>query len=117
MAEVELDSMPMPKFHGLVKVIFHLIAVAGCLAGVFIIIEGYRMFGTKMMTGSWALEQIFIASIYGVLVIILSLTVLGLAYGYLAMVKAQIDTRNAIISYTQLKTAHCYQSTNQNSAT
>ena len=100
------EMMVMPRFHGLVKVVFHIVAVLGCLGGLLVIIEGFNRFGAKMLTYSWAMEKVLIAGISGLLVIILSLTVLGLVYGYLAMVKAQIDSRNAIVSYTQLKTEH-----------
>jgi len=111
--EMKEETMAMPKLHGLVKVVFHIIAVLGCLGGLLVILEGFNRFGAKMMTNNVATEKVLIASFSGVLVIVLSLTVLGLAYGYFAMVKAQIDSRNAIVSFTQMKTEHCYETTNQ----
>jgi len=97
------DVMALPRFYGLVRVVFQIIAVLGCLGGALVILDFFNRSGGR------SIERLISTSAPGILGIVLSLMLLGLAYCFLAMVKAQIDSRNAIVSYTSLKTANLHK--------
>lgn len=90
------NEMSLPKYYDLVKLVAQIGAVLGCIAGAVAILGGFGAFSYGFMAGMTAIFG-------GVVTILLSLAGLGATYCFLAIVKAQIDSRNAIISYTASK--------------
>jgi hypothetical protein len=90
------NEMQLPKYYELVRIVAQVGAVLGCLAGVITIFGGLAAFRYGFMTGMTAIFG-------GVVTIVLSLAGLGVTYCFLAMVKAQIEARNAIVKYTLQK--------------
>ncbi|MGR5166339.1 hypothetical protein ACPV5L_03925 [Vibrio astriarenae] len=88
------NNMDLPQYYGLVKFVAQVGASLGCISGSVAILGGLGMFNFGFMAGITAISG-------GVLTIIISLAGLGVTFCFLAMVKAQIDTRNAIISFTE----------------
>lgn len=86
-------TMEMPKYYDLVRLVAQIGAVLGCLSGAFAILTGLSAFNYGVAMG-------FTAIFGGLVTIVLSLAGLGITYCFLAMVKAQIESRNAIIQYT-----------------
>ncbi len=84
------SDMALPQFYDLVRITSQIGAALGCIAGVFYVFGGFK-FG--FMGG-------LISIFSGIFMVIFSLTGLGVAYCFLAIVKAQIESRNAIIKYT-----------------
>ncbi len=84
--------MEMPKYAGLVRVLAQIGAALGCLLGGLIIFGGLAAFRFGLLAG-------FSAILGGFWYILGSLAGLGIVYCFLAIVKAQIDTRNAVINY------------------
>lgn len=89
-------EMALPRYYGLVRLVAQIGAVLGCLAGVVVMFISFAAFQFGFIAGISAMFN-------GVVIIILSLAGLGISYCFLAIVKAQIDTRNAIIKYISLK--------------
>ena len=90
------DLMVMPKFASLAKLVSQVGACFGCFLGLVIIIAGLGSFQFGILAGIAAIG-------WGVASIVISLAGLGWTYCFLAIVKAQIDTRNAVIEYTLRK--------------
>lgn len=91
--EKEMENeMPLPRYYGLVRLVAQIGAALGCLAGLMQIVSSFSAFKFGFMAGASVLFS-------GVLTIIGALAVLGVAYCFLAIVKAQIESRNAIVSY------------------
>ena len=65
-------------------------------SGVVSTLTGFAVFAYGFMAGMTAIFS-------GVVIIILSLASLGVTYCFLAIVKVQIDSRNAIVKYTTSK--------------
>lgn len=86
-------EMSLPKYYDLVRVVAQIGAVLGCIAGLVAVLSGFATFQYGMMAG---MPSIFL----GMGSIVISLAGLGVAYCFLAMVKAQIESRNAIVKYT-----------------
>lgn len=86
-------EMTLPRYYELVRFVAQLGAVLGCMAGIVAILGSLAAFQLGFMAGMTAIFG-------GVITIILSLAGLGIAYCFLALVKAQIETRNAIVKYT-----------------
>jgi hypothetical protein len=91
-SKLEKKSMDLPNYYALVKIIAEIGAVLGCLSGGAVILASLSVFKYGIIAG-------FTAAYSGIITIIMSLVGLGLTYCLLASVKAQIDTRNAIIQY------------------
>ncbi|EGU38045.1 hypothetical protein [Vibrio splendidus] len=90
------NNMDLPQYYGLVKCMAKVGAGLGCISGAVAILGGLGMFKFGFMAGMTAISG-------GVLTVIMSLAGLGVTFCFLAMVKAQIDTRNAIIRFTESK--------------
>ncbi|MFD0949910.1 hypothetical protein ACFQ0F_05830 [Paraperlucidibaca wandonensis] len=90
------NEMPLPQYYDLVRTIAQIGAVMGCLAGLAAILGGLASFQYGFMPGISALFG-------GAVTIIFSLAGLGVTYSFLSVVKAQIETRNAIVNYTLQK--------------
>lgn len=89
----KMDHMELPKYFGLVKIMAQIVAIIGCISG-----------GITILTGLWSGLTIGLSSIIlGGITIAGSLAALGVSYCFLAMVKAQIESRNAIIRYTSMR--------------
>lgn len=86
------DKMVLPQYYNLVRVVAQIVAALGCLAGVVLTLGALSAFKFGFIAGVSALFS-------GAMFILGSLAALGVTYCFLAMVKAQIDSRNAIISY------------------
>ena len=90
------NDMKMPKYSGLIRVIAEVVARLGCLIGAIMIFVSFKAFDYGFMAGITAISS-------GIITIISSLAVLGFTYCFLAIVKAQIDSRNAIVNYIASK--------------
>ena len=88
--------MEMPKYAGLVRVLAQIGAALGCAIGALMIYNALGAFRFGLFPG-------LSASLGGVFYILASLASLGVVYCFLAMVEAQIDTRNAVVDYTARK--------------
>lgn len=86
-------EMPLPEYYDLVRTFAMIGAVMGLLAGVATILFGLPALEYGFLAGVGAIFS-------GALIIIGSLAGLGVTYCFLAIVKAQIDTRNAIVRFT-----------------
>lgn len=87
------EEMAMPPFYDLVRKVAQVGAVLGCLAGVAMVIGGIGAFKFGFMAG--------VSGVFGgVVTVVLALASLGVSYCFLALVKAQIDTRNAVVYHT-----------------
>lgn len=84
--------MEMPKYSDLVRIIAQIGAVIGCIIGAITVLGGFAAFQYGFKAG-------FMAIAGGVYIIAASLAGLGIAYLFLALVQAQIDTRNAVVDY------------------
>ncbi|MGR5063374.1 hypothetical protein [Photobacterium sp. DNB22_13_2] len=84
-----MQVMELPKFFYLVKNVSIVGAVLGCLAGSLVVLGGLDAFNWGFMAGMSAIAG-------GVATIISSLVGLGLVFCFLAIVEAQIDTRNIV---------------------
>lgn len=84
--------MEMPKYSEWVRLIAQIGAVIGCIVGAFVTIGGFAAFRIGFMAG--------LTTISGGLYLILgSIAALGVVYCFLALVQAQIETRNAVVDY------------------
>ena len=97
--------MEMPKYSGLLRVLAQLGAVIGCIMGTIGLVGGLAAgFKLGLAAGfklGWAFG--FASASGGLYLILGSLAGLGVTYCFLAMVQAQIETRNALISYIKSK--------------
>ena len=84
--------MEMPKYSELVRVIAQIGAVIGCVLGAVVTAGGLASFQFGFLVGLSAVSG-------GLYMIFGSLAGLGVIYCFLAMVQAQIETRNAVIGY------------------
>jgi hypothetical protein len=85
------SRMEMPKYSNLVKLVAQIGAVAGVSFGAISCFIGLAAFKHGPLAG-------FSGIFTGAMTIIGSLASLGIVYCFLALVEAQIDTRNAILS-------------------
>ena len=83
-------QMKLPKLYAFVRVASQIVAALGCITGLVTLYPAIKMFRFSFMMG------ISVAAM-GVFYIVGSLVVLGLIYGFLAIVKAQVDIRNATV--------------------
>ena len=90
------NEMALPKYYNLVRIVAQIGAVLGCISGAVVAFGGLPALKYGFMAG---MTIIF----WGVIIIVLSLAGLGVTYCFLATVKAQIESRNAIISYTKYR--------------
>lgn len=88
--------MAMPKYFDLVRLSAQIGALIGCLVGIFTILSGLPAFGIGFFFGMTTIAS-------GVLIGLGSLAGLGIIDCFLAMVQAQIETRNAIVAHIALK--------------
>ena len=84
--------MEMPKYSDLVRIIAQIGAVIGCIAGAIVTFAGLASFKFGFMVGLSGISG-------GLYLIFGSLAGLGVAYCFLALVQAQIETRNAVVEY------------------
>ena len=89
--------MEMPKYSELVRVIAQIGAVIGCILGAIGIVAGLAGFGFGFMVGITGISS-------GLYLIFGSLAGMGMVYCFLALVQAQIETRNAVIEYIDAAT-------------
>lgn len=83
----------MPKYASLIRVIAQSGAAIGCLVGTVTILGGLAVFRFGLLMGLSAISS-------GIYLVVASLAGLGMVLCFLAMVQAQIDTRNAIVAFT-----------------
>jgi hypothetical protein len=82
----------MPKYSELVRILAQIGAVIGCIVGAIATVLALGGFKYGFMVG--------LSGIAGGLYLIFgSLAALGVVYCFLALVQAQIDTRNAVVEY------------------
>lgn len=86
-------EMQMPQYYALVKTVAQIGAVLGIIAGILAVLGGFAAFQYGAVAG-------FTAIFGGAVTIVMSIVGLGVMYCFLAIVKAQIETRNAIVKYT-----------------
>jgi hypothetical protein len=84
--------MEMPKYSDLVRIIAQVGAVLGCIVGAVVTLGGLASFKFGFLLGLSAISG-------GLYMIFGSLAALGLVYCFLALVQAQIETRNAVIDF------------------
>jgi hypothetical protein len=84
--------MEMPKYSELVRIIAQIGAVIGCIMGAIATIAALASFRFGFMVGLSGVSA-------GLYLIFGSLAALGIVYCFLALVQAQIDTRNAVVDY------------------
>lgn len=82
--------MQLPPFYNLVRITAQIGAAIGCILGTITILGAFTAFNFGLVAGITAISG-------GIYIILASLTGLGVAYGFLAIVKAQIDCRNALV--------------------
>jgi hypothetical protein len=85
--------MEMPKYSNLVRIVAQIGATVGCLVGTVTILGGLAAFRIGILMGISAISG-------GVYLVVASLAGLGIVHCFLAMVQAQIETRNAVVAYT-----------------
>jgi hypothetical protein len=85
------SKMEMPKYSNLVKLVAQIGALIGVVFGVISCAVSLPAFKYGAFAG-------FSGIFAGIMTIIGSLASLGIVYCFLALVEAQIDTRNAILS-------------------
>lgn len=90
------NEMKLPKYYDLVRLVAQVGAVLGCVAGAVALLGSFGAFSYGFMAGMTAIFG-------GVVTIVLSLAALGATYCFLAIVEAQVDSRNAIINYVESK--------------
>jgi energy-converting hydrogenase Eha subunit H len=82
--------MPLPPFYNLVLILAKIAAAIGCITGILTTFAALAAFNYGLLAGITAIAG-------GIYIILASLGGLGVAYGFLAIVKAQIDSRNALV--------------------
>jgi hypothetical protein len=95
---MNMNNMEMPKYFGLVKLMAQICALIGIIVGVglIVVIAG----GASGLTIAHLM--------LGALVIIISLVTLGITYCFLSLVQANIETRNAVVSYLFMSSPESY---------
>ena len=83
-------QMKLPKLYAFVRVASQIVAALGCITGLVTLYATLKLFRLSFMLG-------MAEAAMGVFFIVGSLVVLGLIYGFLAIVKAQVDIRNATV--------------------
>ena len=89
--------MEMPKYSELVRIIAQIGAVIGCIVGAMVTVAALASFKYGFMVGLSGISG-------GLYLIFGSLAALGVIYCFLALVQAQIETRNAVIEYIDAAT-------------
>lgn len=84
--------MEMPMLSRLVRILAVIGAVIGCAIGAAIVIGSFAAFQYGLLAGLFAM-------LGGIWYILGALAGLGIIYCFLAIVEAQIDTRNAVLEY------------------
>lgn len=90
--------MEMPKLYDFVELIATITCVIGCIAGIIGMIGGLTAFDYSFAAGFAAISG-------GIYLVLGSLFGLGITYSFLAIVQAQVETRNALINYVESKLA------------
>ncbi len=90
--EVEKE-MEFPKYYDLVRLVAQIGAVIGIITGVVMSFGGIAAFKYGLLIGMTVIIQ-------GLATILVSIAGLGITYCFLAIVRAQIESRNAIVQYT-----------------
>ena len=88
------NEMQFPKFSGELRLIANIACATGCIAGVWMMLTGLMAFKFGLLQGVFAILP-------GWFVILGSIAGLALCHGFLAMVRAQIESRNAIVNLQQ----------------
>ncbi len=83
-------QMKLPKLYALVRIASQIVTALGCIMGLVTLYPAIGMFRFSFMMGMSVAAM-------GAFYIVGSLTGLGLIYGFLAIVKAQVDIRNAVV--------------------
>ena len=91
------NKVEMPKYSELVRIIAQIGAVIGCIAGAIVTVMALAGFRYGFMVGLSGISG-------GLYLIFGSLAGLGVVYCFLALVQAQIETRNAVIEYIDAAT-------------
>lgn len=91
-----MAAMEMPKYFSLVRLIAQLGALVGCVLGVIAFFGSVPMFKLGFSFGLAAISG-------GLYMFFGSLAALGVVYGFLAVVQAQVETRNAVVAYIEKK--------------
>jgi len=84
--------MEMPKYSELVRIVAQIGAVIGCILGGLTVLGGLASFKIGFLFGLTTISG-------GLYIVGGSLAGLGVIYCFLALVQAQIETRNAVIEY------------------
>lgn len=92
--EFEMEKeMEFPKYYDFVRLIAQIGAVLGIVVGIVTSFGGIAAFQYGFLTGMSVI-------IGGLFTIVASIFGLGVTYCFLAIVKAQIESRNAVVQYT-----------------
>ena len=83
-------QMKLPKLYSFVRVASQIVAALGCIMGLVTLYPAIGMFRFSFMMGMAVVAM-------GGFYIVGSSAGLGLIYGFLAIVKAQVDIRNATV--------------------
>ena len=86
------------NFYNFVKLIAKVTCVIGCIAGVIGIFGGLAAFKYGFGIGFMTISG-------GLYLVVGSLFALGITYSFLAIVQAQVETRNALIDYVESQLA------------
>ena len=90
-------QMKLPKLYAFVRVASQIVAALGCIMGLVTLYPAIGMFRFSFMPG-WERTLMGMTVVaMGGFYIVGSLAGLGLIYGFLAIVKAQVDIRNATV--------------------
>lgn len=84
------NEMQVPKYSEALKLIASIACTIGCIAGAGMMVSGLVAFNFGLVRGVMAILP-------GWFVILGSVAGLALCHSFLAMVQAQIETRNAIV--------------------
>lgn len=103
------NEMSLPKLYTFVRVIAQIGVILGCIVGAVQLYGGFvasqyavttTIFEDGFIEGMLVILSSLTVMSAGVITIALSFAGLGITYGFLSIVKAQIDSRNAIVKYT-----------------
>jgi hypothetical protein len=84
--------MDLPQYFNLARLAAQISALLGGIYGMVALFSALKMFRLGFWMGLLSVAQ-------AVWIIVLSLASLGLVYAFLALVQAQIETRNAVVDY------------------
>ncbi|MFP6767274.1 MAG: hypothetical protein VB859_03825 [Planctomycetaceae bacterium] len=82
----------LPPLYAFVKNVSVIFAVLGCILGTVITVQAFSMFKLGFMFGIMAVSP-------GLSTVVGSLLALGIISCFLSSVKAQIETRNAVVLF------------------